>query len=98
MGMSILEIENRLKHINFMLDYDYGNRESDPATQRGQLDRRRCRRSIPRDRDLPMLMYWCYTTLQRMTDAQSREGARQHQGDPHDRIPGQPASAKAPGH
>src|SRR5579863_4248868 len=24
MGMSILEIENRLKHINFMLDYDYG--------------------------------------------------------------------------
>ncbi len=20
----------------------------------------------PRDRDLPMLLYWCYTTLQRM--------------------------------
>jgi hypothetical protein len=23
-----------------------------------------------------MLMYWCYTTLQRMTDEQSRDGAR----------------------
>ena len=30
MGMSILGIENQLKHINFMLDYNYGNRESDP--------------------------------------------------------------------
>ena len=31
----------------------------------------------PRDRDLPMLLYWCYTTLQRMTDQQSGRAAGQ---------------------
>jgi len=75
MNMSILEIENRLKHINFMLDYNYGNEESDMATQvaRAIVDMQKV---YPRDRDLPMLMYWCYTTLQRMTDRQSKESAR----------------------
>jgi hypothetical protein len=75
MGMSILEIENRLKHINFMLDYDYGNRESDPAMNVVNSIVA-MQKVYPRDRDLPMLMYWCYNTLQRMTDEQSREGAR----------------------
>jgi len=75
MGMSILEIENRLKHINFMLDYDYGNRESDPAMNVVNSIVA-MQKVYPRDRDLPMLMYWCYTTLQRMTDGQSRDGAR----------------------
>jgi hypothetical protein len=75
MGMSILEIENRLKHINFMLDYNYGNRESDPATDVAHaiVDMQKV---YPRDRDLPMLIYWCYTTLERMTDEQSRQVAR----------------------
>ena len=75
MNMSILEIENRLKHINFMLDYNYGNEESDMATQvaRAIIDMQKV---YPRDRDLPMLMYWCYTTLQRMTDKQSKDSAR----------------------
>jgi len=75
MGMSILEIENRLKHINYMLDYDYGNRESDPAADvaRSIVDMQKV---YPRDRDLPMLLYWCYSTLERMTDLQSREVAR----------------------
>lgn len=75
MNMSILEIENRLKHINFMLDYNYGNEESDVATQvaRAIVDMQKV---YPRDRDLPMLMYWCYTTLERMTDQQSKESAR----------------------
>jgi hypothetical protein len=31
----------------------------------------------PRDRDLPFLLYWCYNTLQRMTDSQSRRAAAQ---------------------
>ncbi len=75
MGMSILEIENRLKHINYMLDYDYGNRESDPATDVVNSIVA-MQKVYPRDRDLPMLIYWCYTTLQRMSDRQSREGAR----------------------
>ncbi len=74
MGMSILEIENRLKHINFMLDYNYGNQESDMAAEvaRSIVDMQKV---YPRDRDLPMLLYWCYTTLERMTDEQSRQTA-----------------------
>jgi hypothetical protein len=76
MGMSILEIENRLKHVNFMLDYNYGNRESDEAM--GVANSIVAMQKVyPRDRDLPMLLYWCITTFRRMTDAQSREGARQ---------------------
>ncbi len=76
MGMSILEIENRLKHINFMLDYAYGNRESDPAVDVAKAIVA-MQKVYPRDRDLPMLIYWCYTTLERMTDVQSRQVARQ---------------------
>jgi hypothetical protein len=75
MGMSILEIENRLKHVNFMLDYNYGNAESDEGTNvaHAVVDMQKV---YPRDRDLPMLLYWCYTTLERMTDEQSRQSAR----------------------
>ena len=75
MNMSILEIENRLKHINVMLDYNWGNQESEPATQVAHaiVDMQKV---YPRDRDLPMLIYWCYTTLQRMTDEQSRQTAQ----------------------
>lgn len=76
LGMSILEIENRLKHINFMLDYDYGNRESGEGTDVAHaiIDMQKV---YPRDRDLPMLFYWCYTTLERMTDSRSRQAARE---------------------
>lgn len=71
-SMSVLEIQNRLKHINFMLDYKYGNRESGETS--GVADSIVGMQKIyPRDRDLPMLLYWCYTTAQRMDDAQARE-------------------------
>lgn len=75
MNMSILEIENRLKHINLMLDYNYGNQESGEAgnVAHAIVDMQKV---YPRDRDLPMLLYWTFTTLERMTDAQSREEAR----------------------
>lgn len=67
LGYSILGIENQLKHINFMLDYHYGNRESGAAVQVAKsIDA--MHRVYPRDRDLPMLLYWCYTTLRRMDD------------------------------
>jgi hypothetical protein len=79
MNMSILEIENRLKHINFMLDYNYGNQES-PETSDVARSIVSMQKVYPRDRDLPMLLYWCYTTLQRMTDAESREIARELRG------------------
>jgi hypothetical protein len=74
MGMSILGIENQLKHINFMLDYDYGNRES-PETVLVAESIDDMHKVYPRDRDLPMLLYWCYTTLQRMNDKESRSEA-----------------------
>jgi hypothetical protein len=76
MGMSILEIENRLKHINFMLDYEYGNRESDEATDVAKAIVS-MQKVYPRDRDLPMLLYWCYTTLERISDERSRYVAGQ---------------------
>lgn len=76
LGMSILGIQNELKHINFMLDYNYGNQESDPAFQVAKAIVA-MQEVYPRDRDLPMLLYWCYTTLQRMTDQQSGRAAGQ---------------------
>jgi hypothetical protein len=75
MEMSVLEIQNRLKHINFMLDYKYGNRESgETADVANSIDG--MQRIYPRDRDLPMLLYWCFTTAERMDDAQARTVAR----------------------
>ena len=75
-GMSILEIENRLKRVNYMLNYNYGNRESDEAF--GVAKAIVAMQEVyPHDRDLPMLLYSCYTTLQRMTDDQSRRAAGQ---------------------
>ncbi|HTU81978.1 MAG TPA: hypothetical protein VMF61_07600 [Candidatus Acidoferrales bacterium] len=74
MGFSILGIENQLKHINFMLDYDYGNREADETVLVAEsIDD--MHKVYPRDRDLPMLLYWCYTTLQRMTAPQAQQAA-----------------------
>jgi hypothetical protein len=74
MGMSILGIENQLKHINYMLDYNYGNLESGETVLVAEsIDD--MHKVYPRDRDLPMLLYWCYTTLQRMSDKGSRTAA-----------------------
>ena len=74
LGMSILGIENELKHINFMLDYKYGNRESnDTAIVAQSIDD--MHKVYPRDRDLPMLLAWCYDTAQRMDDATAKSTA-----------------------
>ena len=74
MGMSILGMENQLKHINYMLDYNYGNRESDETNF--VLEAVFAMHKVyPRDRDLPKLLYDAYTTLMRMDDAQSRANA-----------------------
>ncbi|HVA33055.1 MAG TPA: hypothetical protein VNG31_02835 [Candidatus Baltobacteraceae bacterium] len=79
MEMSILGIENQLKHINFMLDYNYGNRESSAAVLvADSIDA--MHKVYPRDRDLPMLLYWCYTTLGRMTDAPAKRAAARLRG------------------
>lgn len=74
LGMSILGIENELKHINFMLDYKYGDRESGATVSvADSIDG--MQRVYPRDRDLPMLLYWCYTTLRRMDDDEAVKAA-----------------------
>jgi hypothetical protein len=74
LGFSILGIENQLKHINYMLDYNYGNRESGETVLVAEsIDD--MHKVYPRDRDLPMLLYWGYTTLSRMDDAESRQAA-----------------------
>ncbi|HEY1680345.1 MAG TPA: hypothetical protein VGF98_01740 [Candidatus Tumulicola sp.] len=74
MGFSILGIENQLKHINYMLDYNYGDREfSETAFVAESIDD--MHKVYPRDRDLPMLLLWCYTTLQRIDDWRARAAA-----------------------
>ena len=58
MGYSILGIENELKHINYMLDYNYGNREADATVLVAEsIDD--MHKVYPRDRDMPMLLYSC---------------------------------------
>ncbi|HTU69596.1 MAG TPA: hypothetical protein VMF11_04670 [Candidatus Baltobacteraceae bacterium] len=65
MGYSILGIENELKRINFMLNYNYGNREAAQTVLVAQsIDD--MHKVYPRDRDMPKLLYSCLTTLERM--------------------------------
>ena len=73
--------------MNFMLDYNYGNEESDAAFQIAKSIVA-MQEVYPRDRDLPMLLYWCYNTLQRMTDSQSRRAAAQLKAILTGRVPG----------
>jgi hypothetical protein len=76
LGMSILGIENQLKHINFMLDYNYGDREtSELALVCESVDD--MHKVYPRDRDLPMLLYWCYSTFARI-DSSTARAAQAH--------------------
>jgi hypothetical protein len=76
MGYSILGIENELKHINFMLDYNYGNREAAQTVLVAQsIDD--MHKVYPRDRDMPKLLYSCLTTLERM-DSDDAKAAAAH--------------------
>lgn len=69
--MSILGMENELKHINFMLNYGYGNRESAMAVQVAvSLDD--LHKVYPRDRDVPKMLYAVYQTLGRLTTPQAQ--------------------------
>ncbi len=74
MGYSILGIENELKHINFMLDYNYGNREAAQTVLVAQsIDD--MHKVYPRDRDMPMLLLSCLNTLQRMDSDDAKTAA-----------------------
>jgi len=74
MGFSILGMRNQLKHINFMLDYKYGNRESDEAVLVAHaIDD--MHKVYPRDRAIPEMLLEGYTTLERMTTPQALAAA-----------------------
>ena len=74
MGYSILGIENELKHINFMLDYNYGNREAAQTVLVAEaIDE--MHKVYPRDRDMPKLLYSCLTTLNRMTSEDAKSAS-----------------------
>lgn len=79
LGMSIIGIGNEMKHINFMLDYKYGNLEAHDAMQVvTALDD--LRKVYPRDRDLPKMLLECYTMLQRMDTPQVLAAAARFKG------------------
>ncbi len=79
MGYSVLGIENELKHINFMLNYHYGNREAGQTVLVAQsIDD--MHKVYPRDRDMAKLLYACITTLDRMTSPQARAAAAHLRG------------------
>lgn len=75
MGMSILGIENEMKHVNFMLDYHYGNLEADPALEVAiAVDD--MHKVYPQDRDMAKLLYDSIEMLDRMTTPDVREEAQ----------------------
>ena len=93
MGMSILGIENELKHINYMLDYNYGNRESGPAIYVAQsiVDDAKGLSARPRHADADVLVLYDAAAH----DSDDSRGRRPpSQGDSHRGVPGQPASAQ----
>lgn len=68
MGYSVLGIQNELKHINFMLDYNYGNREAGQTMLVADAVLA-MQRIYPRDRDMPKLLYSVLSTMNRMDAA-----------------------------
>ncbi len=77
--MSVLGIENEMKRVNFMLDYQYGNRESGAALEvaRSVDDMHKV---YPRDRDMAKLLYECIRMLGRMSTPAVEEEARHLRG------------------
>ncbi len=71
MGYSVLGIQNELKHVNFMLNYNYGNREAGQTLLIADAIES-MQRVYPRDRDMPKLLYSAITTLQRMDTAETK--------------------------
>jgi hypothetical protein len=74
LGMSVLGIENEMKHVNVMLDYKYGNLESDAAVNIAMaVDD--MHKVYPRDRDMAKLLLACIQMLERMTTPASTQEA-----------------------
>ncbi len=76
MGYSVLGIQNELKHINFMLNYNYGNREAGQTVLVADAIVS-MQHVYPRDRDMPKLLYSAITTLQRMDAPEAKSSEAQ---------------------
>ena len=74
-GMSVLGIENEMKHVNFMLDYHYGNLEAGAALNIA-VAVQDMQKVYPQDRDMAKLLYDSIRMLDRMTAPQVRQEAR----------------------
>jgi hypothetical protein len=74
MGYSVLGIDNELKHVNFMLDYNYGNRESSQMLLIVDAVES-MHRVYPRDRDMPKLLLSCIKALGRMDAPETKAAA-----------------------
>lgn len=78
-GTSVLGIRNEIKHINFMLDYKYGNLESTAAVNVAvAVDD--MHKVYPRDRDMTKLLYESILMLDRMTTPAAIAEARHLRG------------------
>ncbi len=77
--MSILGIENEMKHVNFMLDYKYGNLESGSAVEVADSVED-MQRVYPQDRDMAKLLYACIQMLGRMTAPEDVDTAQRLRG------------------
>jgi hypothetical protein len=76
MGYSVLGIQNELKHINYMLDYNYGNREANQALLVADAIVS-MQRVYPRDRDMPKLLFSALSTMNRMDAPETKASATQ---------------------
>ncbi len=79
LGYSVIGIENQLKHVNFMLDYNYGDRESDETLTIVEAIED-MQKVYPRDRDMPMLLLTCIDTLNRMSTEDTKAAAARLRG------------------
>jgi hypothetical protein len=75
LGMSVLGIENEMKHVNFMLDYHYGNLEANAALEIAvAVDD--MHKVYPKDRDMAKLLLDTIDMLDRMTTPEVRQEAQ----------------------
>lgn len=79
LGMSVLGIENEIKRVNLLLDYQYGDRESGAAVEVGiAVDD--MHKVYPRDVDMAKLLYECIAMLDRISTPETQEEARHLRG------------------
>lgn len=75
LGMSVLGIQNEMQHVNYMLDYHYGNLEASDALQVA-LAIDDMHKVYPQDQDMAKLLLGAIRMLDRMTATATRAEAQ----------------------